>query len=391
MQPTVRRLLRSRAQYSSAVSRVASSLLALGCVTAAAAVPTAHAADRAARVPWRQAGPGWSVAEYSAASLHGGGTARTVFYLVSPSGHRYPFYSTPSATAYPELALLDWSGDRRRILVYRDDSGGTMPIVMEQISLVTGTVVSQFKLPATVLPQGYTRPGGASILAAGFGKPGIYRYTLTGRLQRVLAHRTRLGIFKTLDAPAGGFLLAGTVTRLLRITSSGAITRRIRIPGSELCAPARWWTATTALVNCFGTVPYRTERLWLVPAGSGTPKPLTPALRPHGQFFGYVDAWTTDGGLYLQADDDTSTLSIVRQSADGARHSITVPGPAGVSDAIITAYRGQLMLQSNIGGPGGPSSLFWFNPVTRSVRFIVRARPATYGVYGVIPYGYWNQ
>jgi hypothetical protein len=383
--------MRGRAGRSPVASRFAAGILALGCMSVVAAVPAARAADRAAGVPWRKAGPGWSVAEYSAAPLHGGATARTVFYLVSPSGHRYPFYSTPAATAYPTLALLDWSGNRRRILVYRDDTGGSMPTVMEQISLVTGTVVSQFKLPATLLPQGYTRPGGTSILAAGFGKPGIYRYTLIGKLQRVLAPLTRLGIFKTLDAPTGGFLLAGTATRLLRISNSGTITRRIRIPGSELCAPARWWTATTALVNCSGTVPYRTERLWLVRASSGTPKPLTPAIRPHGQFFGYVDAWTTDGMLYLQAEDDTSTLSIVRESADGARHTITIPGPAGISDAIITAYRGQFMLQSNIGGPGGPSSLFWFNPVTRSIRYIIRARPATYGVRGVIPYGYWNQ
>lgn len=69
-------------------------------------------------------------------------------------------------------------------------------------------------------------------------------------------------------------------------------------------------------------------------------------------------------GLYLQADDDRDTLSIVRQFCDGARRTLIVPGPAGVSDAIITAYAGRLLLWSNIGGPGGPSSLFWFNPVT---------------------------
>ena len=83
-------------------------------------------------------------------------------------------------------------------------------------------------------------------------------------------------------------------------------------------------------------------------------------------------------------------LSIVRQSPDGTRRTILVPGPAGVSDAIITAYRGRLLLQSDI-GPGGPSSLFWFNPSTRSIRFLFRTPPARYGVAGVIAYGYWNQ
>jgi hypothetical protein len=53
---------------------------------------------------------------------------------------------------------------------------------------------------------------------------------------------------------------------------------------------------------------------------SGKPRPLTPALRPHGLFLGYV----------------------------------------------------------------------WFNPVTRSVRFVIRAVAGTYGVAGVMAYGYWN-
>jgi hypothetical protein len=44
------------------------------------------------------------------------------------------------------------------------------------------------------------------------------------------------------------------------------------------------------------------------------------------------------------------------QFADGTRRTITVPGPAGISHQIITAYHGRLLLQSNI-GPGGPSSL----------------------------------
>jgi len=66
-----------------------------------------------------------------------------------------------------------------------------------------------------------------------------------------------------------------------------------------------------------------------------------------------------------------------------------VPGPAGVSDLIITAYHGRLLLESNV-GPGGPGSLFWFNPATRSISFIFRAPPGTYGVYLAIAYGYQN-
>jgi hypothetical protein len=89
------------------------------------------------------------------------------------------------------------------------------------------------------------------------------------------------------------------------------------------------------------------------------------------------------------SDDAHDTLSIVRQYHGGAGRTISIPGPAGVSDAIITAYHGRLLLQSNL-GPGGPSSLFWFNPATRSIRFISRAPHGSYGVAGAIAYGYWN-
>ena len=361
-------------------------VLAVAATNTAAAVPLARSVGHALRVPWRLAGPGWSVIEYSAASLSGTAKAKTVFYLVSPKGRKYRFYITPTATAYPTLTLLDWSGDRSRVLVYAGDSNA---IVVEQISLATGTVVSRFKLAAGLLPNSYTRPRGASILAVGFSRPGIYRYNLAGRLQRILARRTWPGIVTARDSPSGRFVLSDSQTRILRISNAGAITRRIRIPASDLCGPVRWWTATTALVDCFGKNPYGTDRLWLVPARSGAPRPLTPALRPHGLFQGYVDAWKLGRKLYLQADDAHDTLSIVRQYRGGTRRTISVPGPAGVSDAIITAYHGRLFLQSDL-GPGGPSSLFWFNPVTRSIRFIFRAPPGSYGVAGAIAYGYWN-
>ena len=363
--------------------------LALAGTVMAAATPPARSAERAAGVPWRLAGPGWSVVEYSGASLNGQTKARTTFYLVSPKGRRYAFYVTPTATAFPTLALLDWSGDRQRVLVYRDTGSGTTPTVVEQISLATGRVVSRFKLPASLLPAGYTRPRGQGILALGVDRPGIYRYDLTGHLQRVLARRTWLDTLYALDSPAGTFLLAGTERTLLRISNAGAITRRIRVPNSKSCSPARWWTATTALTICFGRSPDETDRLWLVSSRGGAPRPLTPVLRPHGLFEGFVDAWQLGGRLYLQADNARDTLSIVRQFADGTRRTITVPGPAGASDAIITAYHQRLLLESGI-GPGGPSSLSWFSPVTRTDRIIFRAPAGTYGVAGAIAYGYWN-
>jgi hypothetical protein len=378
-------------QRGSAARRAAvgAVVLVLAGAGLAAAAPSARSADRAGGVPWRLAGPGWSVVDYSAASLSGPAKSKLHFYLVSPQGRKYLFYVTPAATAFPELALLDWSGDRHRVLAYSDAGSSSTPTTVEQISLATGKVASRFKLPASLNADGYTRPRGHSMLAEGVDKPGIYRYDLTGHLQRVLARRTWLGILHVLDSPAGTFLVAGGDRGMLRISNVGVITGRTPVPHSSLCGPARWWTATTVLAGCFGRSPYGTERLWLVPARGGAPKPLTPALRAHGLFQGYFDAWTLGRQLYLQADNAHDTLSIVRQFADGTRRTITVPGPAGVSDDIIAAYHGRLLLQSSI-GPGGASSLFWFNPVTRAEQFIFRAPPRTYGVAGVLPYGYWN-
>jgi len=63
-----------------------------------------------------------------------------------------------------------------------------------------------------------------------------------------------------------------------------------------------------------------------------------------------------------------------------------IPGPAGNSDWIVTDLAGRLLLQSSL-GVSGPSSLFWFDPTNRFVRFVFRAPADTYGIYGVIPYG----
>jgi hypothetical protein len=138
-----------------------------------------------------------------------------------------------------------------------------------------------------------------------------------------------------------------------------------------------------------GRKPYSTERVWLVSAEGGAPRPLTPALRPHGQFEGYLNAWTLGRRLYLQAVQASGAVSIVRQYPRGGRRTVPVPGRDGVSDGIITADRGRLLLQSDV-GLGGPSALFWFNPVTGARQVVFRAPAGAVGVVSVLPFGYWN-
>ena len=362
--------------------------LAVAVVPAAASARPAVTGPRTG-VPWRQAGPGWSVVLYSTAAVSGAVKGPTTLYLVSPSGRKFPFYRT-APTAFPDITLIDWSGDRRRILVQQTGSGNQRRLTYEQISLATGTVVTRFSLPSEVEPYEYTRPRGSGFLADGFGShAGYFRYDLTGHVRANLAPRTFLdGVH---GAPDGSFLVAGTRDGIDLISNAGHITGQVRIPApkpasKQFCAPTRWWTRTTLLADCFPPGPYDTDRLWLVPLHGGAPSPLTPALRPHGLFQGYVDAWRLPSGLYLQADNAHDTLSIVRQARDGTRHTIHIPRPAGTSDLITTTLGPRMLLWSGVGiSPTG--SLFWYNPATRTLRYLFRTPPGTYGVAGVLTSG----
>jgi TolB protein len=362
---------------------------ALAGVPAAAAGRISVAAMATAHVPWRHAGPGWAAVQYSTASTSGAPKGATTFYLVSPAGRKYPFYRTP-ATSYPSLSLIDWSGDRRRIFVQQNAVGNPRRLTYEQISLVTGAVVNRFSLSSDVLPAQYTEPRGDGFLAEGSNNhPWDYRYDMTGHLQATLARGTFLNWL--LDASDGSFILAGTFRGIDLISKAGHVTRRIRIPvtrpaSRHVCGPVRWWSRTTLLADCFDLAPYNADRLWLVPMRGGPPRPLTPALRAHGLFQGYFDAWRLPSGLYLQADDAHDTLSIVRQSRDGAEHTIHIPGPAGVSDFIDTALGSRLLIDTG-SGVSNTSSLFWYNPATRAIHYVFRTPPQIRGVYGVVTFG----
>lgn len=207
-------------------------LAALALAIAIAVVPGAASAQPTvaglrAGVPWRQAGPGWSVVQYSTANISGSVKGPTTLYLVSPAGRKYPFYRTAPAT-FPNFTLIDWSGDRRRILVQQTGSGDQRRLAYEQISLATRTVVTRFSLPSQVDPYEYTRPRGSGFLADGFGPhAGYFRYDLTGHVRAKLAPHTFLDGVR--DAPDGSFLVAGTRDGIDLISNAGRITGHVRI------------------------------------------------------------------------------------------------------------------------------------------------------------------
>src|SRR5271155_3846833 len=144
-----RRSLRIRPALGGVALLAAALAIAGGGAGAALAAPSSHQAVSGPKVPVGEVGPGWSIAEYSAASVpndQGHSTpGQTTLFAVSPQGRKYPFYTWPAAALGPSTyAVIGWASDPQRVLVQNFDNK------LEQISLATGKVINSFKLPAGV-------------------------------------------------------------------------------------------------------------------------------------------------------------------------------------------------------------------------------------------------
>ncbi len=350
-------------------------LLGLGAVPAVAS-PAAH---QTPKVPWNKAGPGWAVVQYSTGTLSKSGSG--YLYLTSPQGKKYRIFEWKKQPPVPE-ALVDWSGDRQRVLV-SSQFDATAADNVEQISLVTGKVITKFSWPGNVFPIGYTKPDGLNILAIRqLGMQWqLQRYNLQGQLQKVLAS----GDYPDPDviySPDGVSLIAGTIPGLEEISNAGGVTARFTVPGKvELCDPVRWWNATTVLTECLMEPHVVTlGRLWLVNVKTGKVRPLSSAAKHASQ----AGAWQLTSGLYMQDENDTCEF-IAQQYRDGSTHLVKVPGSNG--DIVATGVGARLLVetQSDCGRVG--TSLVWFNPKTKSVSDVLRTTGHTIGVQAVVAFG----
>ena len=140
------------------------------------------------------------------------------------------------------------------------------------------------------------------------------------------------------------------------------------MPGiKDGCSPVRWWTARVILATCTHTgLPG--GNMWLVPAGGGTPKVLTPPRRKVTFDAGDFNAWQLSSGLYVDGVGACGTLVIGRQPAHGPEQMVHVPGAP--SSLIITATRTRLLVERfNSCNPG--ASLVWLNPATHKMSVAV--------------------
>jgi hypothetical protein len=373
---------RGRAAAALAAAGLATAGLAVaGCGTAAGpparaggglGLAAGQAAGRPA-VPWARVGPGWVLAEYWNGRYAEQGPPRSApasLYLVSPADGRYLLYRT-AATSHPPT-LIGWSGDKARALLRTAAPGG-----MEQVTLATGRV-TPFRLPAQASVIGYTRPSGLNLLAwrqATGSRVELARYSLAGALTRVLGGGPDLG--GAVDSADGTVLAVAAGHGLRLVSNSGRVIRTLPVPGAA-CSPARWWNATTILASCDrGDA---APQLWLVPAGGGTARALTPPRGRRSPDLGDIGAWPLPGGLYLQGLGPCGTVQIFRQAASGSISLVSVPHTAG-NNRVLAAHAGQLLVQAPT-GCSPTATLLWFNPATRHVTTLFGS-----GVLGAAPFG----
>lgn len=349
-------------------------LVATALTVAGSNPGAALAAPSAPRV-----GPGWSVAEYSAASnpmIKHPKKGKTTLYLVSPQGKKTAFFTYPANS--PSLStfnLVDWSGDGQRVLLENGKN------TFEQISVATGKIVSKFTIPALngISVYGYTRPHGEAFLSPNPDFAGVRRYDLKGHLQIVLSKTSNGAI----DSPDGTSVVVGLKAGLEVISNAGGVVRKLNVPaGNAFCSPARWWTSKTVLGECQVQGRSVTLRLWLFPANGGTVTALTPKRSGAGPDLGDINAWKLTSGIYTQALGACGSEFI----ANLAGKQVKIPGDTFPSDHIVTGLGGSLLVQPDEGCSAG-AALAWFNPKTKHVTWVLRPPANVIGVESAVPFG----
>jgi hypothetical protein len=344
-------------------------------------------------VPWSLVGPGWTLAEVSAAASGASGLptgSSFGTYLIDPEGGRYRILPDWSAGGAP--LLLAWSGDADTAL-YSTGAAGSYVL----LDVRTGSL-TQLTLPATVAVAGFTRPDGLNLLAILQGpvRYKLQRYNLAGALQGTLSAAG----CSAFSSPTGIMVVWGVAGHEMQLVdNAGGLIRRLPVPGSgspSACTPLGWWNDSQILASCAaaGAQPGAT-RLWLVPYTGSSPTPVTvPAGSPAGAGE-LTGAWQADGQLYVTATTSVQCPSApsgpggldIMQLAQGTPSTaITVPGSTGYHNAIVGAVGGRLLVLAQTACPG-TSSLLWLNPSTGGTVTLLAAPASEGGVIAAVTYG----
>jgi hypothetical protein len=329
---------------------------------ATGAAPKAAHGDEAAleTVPWDQVGPGWVLATWTqvpatwtSGAFQG---AATTLYLVDPSGDRYPITTFPAPGKTTGPALVDWSGDGERALLYDQSADKPTPIVVD---LHTGSQTAVPIQGSAQFAPSFTLPSGKAVLLArqddnSNQPPTLERVDLAGQ-RELLFPTDKLGSAFSgsyLPTPDGTQLLLGTdAGSVVLMGNDGTVVRKFAFSGLTHCHPLRWWddAGATALVGC-GSDLADQPQLWLMPISGGTPTALTAPNTQEGDF----DAWHVTAGTFVQTAYQCSSYVLEKLNADGTTSRVAVPGTdPGGSIFVIGASSDDLIVRAALScGPG---------------------------------------
>ncbi|MGO8961083.1 MAG: RNA polymerase sigma factor [Streptosporangiaceae bacterium] len=386
--------------------------------TAGKAKPAVHmlAAGRTGRrasVPWSIVGPGWTLAEFSAAPPDGSGSAAQPgalsLYMVDPEGGKYLMRTWSGAA----ITLLAWSGDARHALVRVASSAGPQPPAFGVLTLATGQVTN-LPVKAGVTPVSFTRPHGLNILAVRrtatryqlrrYGLNGVYQATLSTMPDRqpVAASQaspcaSQCNALSSPDGLTAVWGIAGNEMQL--VNNAGGLIRRLHVPSSGTppsCLPVSWWDADTVLANCAapGQPNANSERLWLVPANGAAPTALAPASGSASGTGFEAGAWSAGGHIYLTqtsarqcstAATGPGGLGIMAVGQGGSVTPVTVARSTNYYDNVVAAVGSRLIVLAQTSCPG-TSSLLWFTPSDGTTTALLPAPAGELGVLAAVPY-----
>jgi hypothetical protein len=392
---------------------------ARGPGTGAKAKPTVHmlrAGQTGGRgsVPWKIVGPGWTLAELSAAPPEANGAASGTgplsLYLVDPEGGKYLMrtWSGPSVT------LLAWSGDAASALVRIGPSTpGSQPPGYGVLTLATGHI-AHLGLKADVTPVGFTRPDGLNVLAIRrtarkfqlqrYDLHGVYQATLGTMPDRQAVPASQAGTcgspcnaLSSVDGLQAVWGVAGNEMQLVK--NGGGLVHRLRVPASGTppsCVPVSWWNPGTVLANCAapGQPNANSERLWLVPANGAQPTALAPASgSPSGAGIDAA-AWSASGHVYLTqtsisqcstAASGPGGLGIQAVGQGPSLSAVNVPGSTHHYDDVVGTMGSRLLVLAQTSCPG-TFSLLWLSPSAGTATTLLPGQTGQLGVVAAVPY-----
>ncbi|HEY7054054.1 MAG TPA: hypothetical protein VH496_18260 [Mycobacterium sp.] len=382
--------------------------------TAPAALPARGVELAASEIPWKQVGPGWILATWSAApGLNPGQTppsgqpavAPVTLFLLDPVGGRFKVttFALSPPTGPGDLGhtpfLADWSGDGRHALFEDFGAGGSGPgsTAITDVDLTTGTKHT-FTVDTEGVGAGYSLPAGQAILLSTFNGStrgwSLDRVDLSGNKQ--LTYPTdRLGTAGKyngtyVESPDGTQVVLGTTTGMVVIGNDGVIGKRLLVPGTLTdCSPVRWWTSGVLLARCAGS---SASQLWRVPLDGGAPSAVTAVNTGQedsgfGPDLGDTNAWQLPSGTFLQSEGGCGSMFLSRLTPDLRTTKVTVPGVDPDNSVLVSGVSAdKLVLRATVGCGSGISALT-YDPAANTTSVLLGPPVNGGGVQNAILYG----